>query len=1174
MDQNQAIISLAELAPRLGQKGRAIICSGFLGADKAFGVADLYRRRPQPMLVLLDNPKAAEDFYRDLCFFLPELAPVIYYPPYNVLPFKFLAYHNETVARRTCGLYRILESEAPPIVVAPITAIMQKIIPKKHLSEFAELIMVGEEIDFDGLVAKLVAGGYTKTALVEEPGDFSVRGGILDIFSPMYEEPFRIELFGDLVESMRFFDSTSQRTRKSIKEAVVLPAREAIIETVDVADVVRRVRQAAAEQDVAVSKGRELIERIKREGAFPGIESILALVYAKLDSIFDYLPQKTLFIPIDPAALSESVDQVAQQVARRTQNAKDDRRLAIEFDDHYLKWEEIVEIMMARFMLTFKVLSVFSAETSAGETLNYHFDINDNGHIRSKLSHRSGSANLLMPLSDWIKANRQAGYMTLIVCQSEAQTRRLKELMAPYGLKLADGQAQSVIAPVGERGRSRNVYVCTGRLSSGFVWPGEALAVITDAEIFGSRRTVARRPHKEAKAPFLAIGDLKQGDLVVHVDHGVGAYDGLVKLDLDGITNDFLLVNYRDADKLYLPVDRMNLIQKYMGVGDGLPLLDKMGGKSWQRVKDKVKKSARKIANELLKLYASRKVNKGFAFEGRDQYFRDFEAGFAYDETEGQIKALEDVLGDMQSPRPMDRLVCGDVGYGKTEVALRAAFLALNNNKQVAILVPTTVLAEQHQETFVDRFKRYPVNIASLSRFRSPKEQREIISGMAAGNVDIVIGTHRLLQKDIAFKDLGLLILDEEHRFGVKHKERLKNMRANVDVLTLTATPIPRTLHMSLTGVRDISVITTPPARRRAIVTYISEFEDTVMAEAIRKELARQGQIFFVHNNIKSIAKMAAHLKKLVPEVRLEIAHGRMSEDELETAMQAFMSHEVDMLVCTTIIESGLDIPSANTILINRADRLGLAQIYQLRGRVGRADEQAYAYLFIPAESTLSKDAQKRLKVLMEYQDLGSGFQLAMNDLKIRGGGSILGASQSGHIAAVGYDMFLKLMEEAVAEIKGKPHLEPLEPEINLKLSAYIPERYITNIDQRLTIYRRLARSKALKELADFKAELIDRFGPLPKEASNLLLKMVLKILAAAAGAKRLDVNGTYLQLAFSPLHQAHPHAIVALIETAPRRYSLTPEGIFKARLLSGRSGGILAQTKNILKEIARHVNG
>jgi transcription-repair coupling factor (superfamily II helicase) len=679
-----------------------------------------------------------------------------------------------------------------------------------------------------------------------------------------------------------------------------------------------------------------------------------------------------------------------------------------------------------------------------------------------------------------------------------------------------------------------------------------------------------RRP---PPSELMDLQDLKKDDLIVHIEHGIGRYEGLVKLKVDGLSNDFLLLVYKDGDKLYLPVDRMSMVQKYMGVEGIEPVIDKMGGNSWKRVKARVKRSAEKIAGELLKLYARRKYEKGFVFSPVESYLRDFEGGFEYEETADQVKAIEDVLADMYQTPPMDRLICGDVGYGKTEVALRGSFLAVNNGKQVAILVPTTILAEQHYATFSKRYERYPINIACLSRFRPLREQRQIIQNLKAGKLDIVIGTHRLLQKDIVFKDLGLLVIDEEQRFGVSHKEKLKKLKQNVDVLALTATPIPRTLHMSLVGIRDISIISTPPEFRQSIITYVSEFDEELIAEGIRKEIQRHGQIFFVHNNIQSINKIARRLQHLVPEVRLDIAHGRMSETDLEQVMYRFFNKEFDMLVCTTIIESGLDIPTANTIIVNRADRFGLAQIYQLRGRVGRSDEQAYAYLIIPHQSVLTKDAQKRLKVLMEHSDLGSGFQIAMNDLKIRGGGTILGASQSGHIAAVGYDMFLKLMENAVAELKGETPPEPLEPEINVRMSAFLSESYIPDIDQRMAAYRRLARMTELKEIADFKEELTDRYGKPPAESNNLLFKIMLKILSQKAGISRLDLVGPQMHLQFSHAHLKNTEALVDMIQAAPNRYELTAGGILKVKLANAQSRGHREHAKNILKDIIGRVN-
>ena len=1170
MIQNQEKSSLRDLMDKLSDRPNGIDCTGLSGTPAAYLVSRLFTEQGLSILLMVPSPKAAEAMLENLLFFLPDFeSRLLYFPAYNILPYKFVSYHNKTAARRIGTLYRIMADDRPSIVIASVDALLQKIIPRREIGRYAELIMTGEECERDHLTEKLLAGGYTRTAIVEEPGDFSVRGGIVDIFSPLYHHPIRIEFFGDTVDALRFFSAASQRKIKSVSEAVILPAKEAIINKHELVDVISRVRRQAAHQEIQVTRVRQLVDRIKNEGVFPGVESLTPLIYPRLDTIFDYVADNTLFIQLDAEAFEKAAAEEQARIHDNYDEARQEGRLCVEPERIYLDWEQVRQIIENAKPLRLRMFPVLKPGQIQGDSpLQYGFSLKDNTGIRSALKRARPKDNLISPFVEWINDQIRSGCTIFIVCRSKTRARRVQSLLIPYGIQLRmEGRLSEVETNPGD------VVIVIGRVSEGFVWPDEALAVITDEEIFGTRYRRQLKTKPAAPAELIAVEDLKWGDFVVHVEHGIGRYEGLVKLQLNGTTNDFLLIIYRDGDKLYLPVDRMNMVQKYMGVDGVAPVIDKMGGKSWNRIKARVKKSAEKIAGELLKLYAARKLHKGFAFDQLDEEFEEFEAGFAYEETADQKKAIDDVLQDMARPTPMDRLVCGDVGYGKTEVALRASFVVVYNGKQVAVLVPTTVLAEQHFATFTERFKRFPLRIACLSRFRPQREQRSIVRGLKEGKIDIVIGTHRLLSKDVAFKDLGLLVLDEEQRFGVKHKEKLKALRKAVDVLTLTATPIPRTLHMSLMGIRDISVISTPPEYRQSIITYISEFDDAIVAEAIRRERMRNGQIFFIHNNIESIEKIARHLRQLTPEVRLDIAHGRLNEDQLERVMLRFLNKETDMLVCTTIVESGLDIPSANTILVNRADKFGLAQMYQLRGRVGRAEEQAYAYLFIPHESLLTRDAQKRLKVLMEHSDLGSGFQIAMSDLQIRGGGTILGASQSGHIAAVGYEMFLKLMENAVAELKGEPVREPLSPEINIPLSAYIPEAYIPDIDQRLAAYRRLARMTELSEITEFKAECVDRYGVMPEEAANLLLKIFLKVMSIKAGVKRLDVNGSNLALAFSTMHQRNPSAIVEMIVSEPRKYTFTPEHVLKVKLSALEKNGRLAQAKNILKEIAQHVN-
>ncbi|MFZ7125412.1 MAG: transcription-repair coupling factor [Desulfobacterales bacterium] len=1150
------------------EPGRPVDFSGLSGPAAAYAVSRIYETRRLPMLVVLPDGKAARRFHDDLRFFMGDgMPPPMLFSAYNILPYKFVAYHNETAAGRIRILYQLLESPHPNLVVTYVDALLKRVIPKGELQDFAELVMVNEEVDREALVRKLSSGGYTRSVIVEEPGDFSIRGGILDVFTPLYPDPLRIEFFGDTVDSIRFFLAATQRKTGSVEEAVILPAREAVLRASVMDEVINRVRRQGADLELPVSATRKIVEQIRERQSVTNIESLLPLVYPSLDTLTDYLPGGTLMVGVEPSELADAAGRTLTLAERHFESSIEEKRLCVPPDALYIPWSAIEDHERRAPALHIRSIGLSTPLEAENDATALAFNVTENTDLTVKLQMPGPEGRNFQPLVDWIAANRRQRVTSCIICGDRHRRERVLDLLAGYDIPAVHHPRWP--GP----GRHGGVVLCEGKLSSGFFWGEESIALITEAEIFGAWRQRVKRKDRKRGRELLNLGDLKVNDLVVHDDHGIGRYDGLTRLRIEGVENEFLSVVYRDGDRLYVPVDRMGLIQKYMGVDDSEPPLDKMGGKSWDRVKERVKRTAEKIAGELLKLYAARKVSPGHAFRDIDTYASEFAAGFPYEETPDQIKAIEDVLEDMRRKEPMDRLVCGDVGYGKTEVALRAAFRAVNNGKQVAVLVPTTVLAEQHFETFSSRFKALPVSVACLSRFRPPREQRQIVASLAEGKVDIVIGTHRLLQKDIVFKELGLIVIDEEQRFGVRHKEKLKKLRASVDVLALTATPIPRTLHLSMVGIRDISLISTPPEYRRSIITYVSEYDEGIVKEAVRREIERGGQVFFVHNHIQSIDRMADRLRQIVPEARVGVAHGQMDEDALETVMMQFYGREIDVLVCTTIIESGLDISSANTILVNRADRFGLAQIYQLRGRVGRSEEQAYAFLFIPRETTLTEDAKKRLKVLMEHSDLGAGFQIAMSDLKIRGGGTILGASQSGHIAAVGYDMFLKLMEEAISELKGEPHRAPLEPEINVPFSALLPDDYVPDIDQRMALYRRMSGMRELKELAELKAELSDRYGPLPDAVNQLLLKMGLRILAVKAGVQKLDLTDGRLSLAFSVEHQKQPEALVDLIAANPGRYRLSPEQVLSVRIAKSSVGGMFTEAKNILKDIELHVN-
>ncbi len=1171
--------------------------TGMSGAEKGFVVSQLCRDMEKTIVVVVSDHKKAMRFMEDISFFMPnppsKKSRLLYFPGYHILPFKSLSYHGATAAKRLSVLNHLISGRAHHLVVTSVDTLLQKLIPRQTLVDAQELILNGEEIDRNLLIARLNAGGYQRTSLVEEPGDYSVRGGIMDIFSPNYALPLRLDLMGDLVESLRFFSPISQRGTKELREAIIIPASEAVLERSSLAHVLGRLRQAASESDIGTAKMREYVDRTKEEGRFPGMESMLSIVYPQLNTFFDYVDNDALFVMDEPDLLQQEAHQFEKNARENLETARSEKRLCVAPESIYMTWDNVITQVFNRKTIAFKALDIQKPEDilpasdktaaqtpAAGEpavsvpkapaatVMNPGFK--NNALLSAELKREGRHENILLPLAKWLEEKRDMGMAAVVVCTSEVQATRVVSLLQPYGivpLRLDKFPRSHALSP--------GIFHVVGNISSGFVHPDKGLALITDQEIFGAKKRIRKTGTSRAKTSFITPEELKEGDIVVHVEHGLGQYEGLRTITMEGLSGDFILISYRDEDRLYLPVDRMEMIEKYVGVEGYTPLLDKIGGKTWGKARAKAKKEVEKMAGELLKIYAERRVHKGHAFSAPDEYYNDFQAAFPYDETPDQLKAIEDVLTDMEDETPMDRLVCGDVGYGKTEVAIRATFKAVNDGKQAAVVVPTTILAEQHLHSFRQRFAGYPVTVEALSRFRTASQQRKILENLASGKTDVVIGTHRLLQKDVHFKSLGLLVIDEEQRFGVKHKESIKKKRSTIDVLALTATPIPRTLHMSLTGMRDISVISTPPEDRQPIVSYISEYDDSVVADAIKRELGRGGQIFFIHNEIKTIFKLAENLQKLVPQVRIGVAHGRLSESNLEKVMLQFINKDIDLLVCTTIVESGLDIPSANTMIINKADRFGLAQIYQLRGRIGRGEDQAYAYLFVPDENRLTRDAKKRLAALMEHRALGSGFQIAMKDLQIRGSGSALGGSQSGHIAAVGYDMFLKLLDEAVSDLKGEPKIESLEPEINIAMSAHISEEYVQSIEQRLTIYRRLSQMTEPAQVLAMQKELIDRFGKLPEEAVNMLFKIMLRVLSVKAGVKKMDITNTTISMVFSDLHQRYPSKLAGAVSKIVHPHEFTSENVLKITVGSRikKITKALVEARTALKIIATGVN-
>lgn len=1121
-------------------EGRSVNITGLRGSAAALYLGRTARISRRAILCITPSETAAQHLVQDLALF-SEIS-VLYFPGYEIPPYTPLSPDSRTVAERLATLFQIHSAAEPFILVLSIEALLRKVLPRTSLANPAELVMRGEDADLAGLIASLAASGYDAASLVQSVGEFSLRGGILDVFPAGFEMPVRLDFYGDTVESIRKFDPISQRSVETLEEVVFLPVSDSLYPASeqDLQQLVGRFLAFAEDFAWDCERVKVMEECLRNRQRFPGIDFLLPLFYEKPATVLDYLADDTIVFFSSPTAIAESLalcrDRIATNFAEATSS-----HLPVLPPDH-----------------------VFLSENQWGESLSHfqrgrfydfaHPDMEENAtleipcgnHVllRQQLSLQRKNQGMMPELAGQLRAWLENGDTVFFACRTRRHAEHMAGLLRQYDLPvtITGVPVRDTVSP------QREVILVDSPLAAGFDLPEARQHWVSEGELFGELRLGAgKKKGTQRSRPSVSFAELAVGDIVVHTSHGLGRYEGLVNIEFNGMANDFFQLVYRDDDKLFVPVDQLKVISKYQGLSDTDPKLDKLGGKVWQTKREKVKEEVWKVAQDLLGLYARRSMVEGHAFSQPDELFHEMEESFPYDETAGQLKAINDVLDDLTAPRPMDRLVCGDVGYGKTEIAIRAAFKVVADSFQVAILVPTTVLAEQHAATFRERLQGFPVRVESLTRFRSPGEQKQIVQELREGRVDIVVGTHRLLSQDVVFKRLGLLIIDEEHRFGVSHKEKLKKLKSQVDVLTLTATPIPRTLQLSLLSIRDLSVISSPPEFRRPVKTFVARDDELVIKEAVVREMQRGGQVFLVHNRVYSIQEMASRVQKLVPEARLAVAHGQMPGKALEEIMVRFVKREIDVLVCTTIIESGLDIPNANTIVITRADRLGLAEIYQLRGRVGRGREQAYAYLLVPSLDGLSKDAQQRLRALMDYNELGGGFKLAMSDLQIRGGGNILGISQSGNIAAVGYDLYLELLQQTVLDLKRKgtpleQGPEQIEPEINLKISAFLPERYIPATEQRYIAYRRLSNAERVEELLDLKDEFADRYGQLPQQALNLFEIMALKTLLRQLWISKLEQGPDNLVFSFHEKTPVTPEKIMRLLEKYKNQARFTPE--------------------------------
>lgn len=1150
--------------------GDRLRVEGLRGSARALLIAEAYRAAPSPFLVIASDATAAETLASDLALFLgesrttPALARSVQsFPAWDVPAFEPVSPPAAVVHDRMRALFHLVHGRDPIVVTTP-DAVMQRLLPRAVVKDAMRYLVQGDEVDANELAQHLVDWGYVRVPVVEDVGEFSVRGGLIDVFTPLDAEPFRLELDGDRIESLRTFDPDTQRSSDQREEVVLIPVREASLADLRAPEARRAVEARAIEIEMTRLDRNAMSDALENGLFFPGVEFVVPYVYPDgLATLFDYLPKDVRLWIDDPAGVESGWDTTQELVRQRVREAEEARRFWAPAERFVMTAHEVREALKP--LPTIEVDPLIGLAGTAGHVRVPCYTLAELVAARAQADaqrHDGQKQTTLKPVADRIREWTAEGRRTFILVHGAGQRTRLQGLLTANGVDVGM-TSEPLPKLLAERGGPP--VIVEGSLAQGFRLPLEPWVFVGEEEIFGERRQ-QRRVRKVSAADVLSsLAELKADDFVVHVDHGIGLYRGLKHMNVSDIEGDFLHLEYQGGDRMYVPVERINLVGKYVGGGEGaVPSLDKLGGTAWERVKAKTKEALLSMARELVEIGAKRQVLAGESFESGDPLFQEFEARFPFDETPDQQKAIDDVLADLGSDKPMDRLVCGDVGFGKTEVAMRATFAVVMGGKQVAVLVPTTVLAQQHYDTMCKRFEGYPVRVELLSRFRSNAENKATIAGLADGTVDVVVGTHRLLQKDVSVARLGLLVIDEEHRFGVKDKERIKSLRATVDVLTLTATPIPRTLQMALTGIRDLSVIESPPVDRLAIRTYVTKADDHVIREAILRELRRGGQVFFVHNRVETIDRQALKIKELVPEATVLVGHGQMSERTLEQVMDDFIHQRANVLVCSTIIESGLDIPRANTILINRADTLGLAQLYQLRGRVGRSNIRAYAYLLIPGEHMIGTDAHKRLEALQELDELGGGFRLASHDLEIRGAGNMLGKQQSGNITAVGFELYTQMMEEAVREVQGEAVTKDVEPEIQLGFPAYIPDTYVQDVNQRLVLYKRLAGFKTQADLDAIVDEMIDRFGDLPPLVDSLLRVMELRRCLKDLLITAARVRGEQIVLEFHPETPVHIDYILAVQKKMKDRVKVFPDARVGYRPLAKDADGLVAELKEL----------
>ncbi len=1098
--------------------------TGLSGLATSLAIAEAGRRHKGPLLVVTEDNEQAEQLSRELGFLCPQdLLPVLTFPDWETLPYDNFSAHQDITSDRLSTLYQLPKLSAG-ILIVPLTSLMHRLPPRDYIESNSLLLETGQKFDLERMRKNLLEGGYQSVESVYEHGEFSVRGSIIDIFPMGSEIPYRIDLFDDEVESLRPFDPETQRSLGQMTSVRLLPGKEFPLNDAGILHFRNRFRERFDVDTRACPLYQDVSDGI----ASPGLEYYLALFFDQLASLTEFLPSTTCVIRL--GNLQTSGELFWSEIKARHEDRQiDSYRPILNPAEVFLTVDEVFHLLAA-----FPTVDILPGQ-KASET--------PNSFATEQLPVLGVEARSKNPLSRLLEFTAQNSQCRILFCaESAGRLATLSELLQSSDLhpEEIDGWSQFTQ-------ESMRLGICVARIDRGFWLSDAQLILISEAQLFGGKIAQRRRrgtTQDNSEFVIKNLTELREGDAVVHVEHGVGRYRGLITLTIDEQTTEFLLLEYARESKLYVPVSSLHLVSRYTGADPDLAPLNQLGTDTWKKARRRAAEKIHDIATELLEIYARREARKGFRYRCTDIDLEQFSESFPFEETEDQANAIAAVVQDMSSEQAMDRLVCGDVGFGKTEVAIRAAFIAAQNHKQVAILVPTTLLAQQHFSSFSDRFAEWPVKVDVISRFKSPQQQEQSLVELAAGKTDILIGTHKLLNEQIKYHDLGLLIIDEEHRFGVRQKEKLKALRANVDVLTLTATPIPRTLNLALSGVRDLSLIVTPPARRLSVKTFVREQQDSLIKEAVLRELLRGGQVFYLHNEVKTIEQATEHLQKIVPQARIAIAHGQLPERELEKVMADFYHKRYNLLICSTIIETGIDIPSANTIIIHRADKFGLAQLHQLRGRVGRSHHQAYAYLLTPPYGKMSDDAHKRIDAIKAASTLGAGFTLASHDLEIRGAGELLGEEQSGHMQKIGFSLYLEMLDEAVQSIKsGKtPALDYTAEktlEINLRIPALIPDHYLPDVHSRLVMYKRISAAETDDSLTALQEEMIDRFGPLPEEVRLLFRSTRLKLRAQRLGISKIDANISSGRVEFSSQTRVDPLSIVELVQENPLAFKL-----------------------------------